>query len=460
MTVNQLESWVSLQIGLPRKTVLTRTALRRWQRDRLHETITLARRASPWYREHLRGSDPQPDEPVEAIIQSLPLMDAAAIREHGPEMICCSQSEIQRVVTLQSSGTSAAPKRLFFTAGDLEKTSGFFQHGMRLLASPPETVLILLPSQRPNDVGNLLVSALHEAGFSARTLWPAHDPELVASAVDGLKAGCLVGMPQHLLPLARRKDLAETVQPFVSSVLVCSDFAAPCVREAIADGLGCRVHQHYGSTESGLGGAVECSHAGGCHIRENDLLFEIIDPDTGQVLPDGSDGELVLSTLTRTGMPLLRYRTGDLARLTRRRCQCGSVLARLQNLQGRKDNCLRLPGGRMLTLAEMDQALLSLPEVLAYDAVLQEPDPEAQDIDSTGERPGRLAISLTGLPDAQARLRSAAAAALQTIPAIHRAVQGGGLSLDMAISESNPNRSHTVKRTLRDERSRPVNKGG
>jgi hypothetical protein len=159
-------------------------------------------------------------------------------------------------------------------------------------------------------------------------------------------------------------------------------------------------------------------------------------------------------------MPLLRYRTGDLARLTRRRCRCGSVLTRLQNLQGRKDNCLRLPGGLMLTLGEMDQALLSLPEVQAYDAVLQDPGPEVQDIDSAGQRPSLLAISLTGLPDAPAGLRSTAAAALQTIPAIHRAVQGGGLSLDMAISESNPNRSHTVKRTLRDERSRPVNKGG
>ena len=80
--------------------------------------------------------------------------------------------------------------------------------------------------------------------------------------------------------------------------------------------LQCEVYNHFGITEAGLGAAIDCPAHFGMHIRENDLLFEVIHPESGEVLPDGRCGELVLTTLTRKGMPLIRYRTGDYGKQT------------------------------------------------------------------------------------------------------------------------------------------------
>jgi phenylacetate-CoA ligase len=80
---------------------------------------------------------------------------------------------------------------------------------------------------------------------------------------------------------------------------------------------------------------VECAARQGYHWREADLYFEIVDPVTGQPLPDGEAGEIVFTTLTRQGMPLIRYRTGDISRFLPGPCACGAVLRRLATIQGR-----------------------------------------------------------------------------------------------------------------------------
>jgi phenylacetate-coenzyme A ligase PaaK-like adenylate-forming protein len=89
-------------------------------------------------------------------------------------------------------------------------------------------------------------------------------------------------------------------------------------------------------TEMGLGGAMACEERVGYHPREADLIFEIIDPQTGGPLPEGEVGEVVFTTLTRAAMPLIRYRTGDLSRWIPGNCPCGSVLKRLDRIADRK----------------------------------------------------------------------------------------------------------------------------
>ena len=180
MPVNQLESWISLQIEHPRKAILTRKALREWQKKKLLQTIFQAREHSPWYRKRLSGLVVPENGSLDHILNALPLTTTDDLRNHGQDMVCCSQADIQRVVTLQSSGTSGLPKRIFFTAADLELTKEFFQYGMPLVAGPGDAVLIMLPSERDFDVGTLLVDALNQAGFLAQIQWPAHDPQHVA----------------------------------------------------------------------------------------------------------------------------------------------------------------------------------------------------------------------------------------------------------------------------------------
>ena len=449
MTVNPLESWISLEIGLPRKTVLTRGDIEAWQRVRLQKIVEWSGTHSPFYKKRLKGLSMPADADMKSLLRRIPLTTAADLREKAPDMLCASQADIRRVVSLQSSGTSAPPKRLYFTDADLDKTRSFFKHGMRLVAAPDSRILVLLPGALENDAGTLLAAALNEGPYTARSLWPAHDPRVLAAAVEDFQAGCLIGLPQHILALARMQEPARRAAPYVKRVLLCSDYAAPCVRTAISETLDCPVHIHYGSTESGLGAAVSCSAHSGCHIRENDLLFEVVAPETGEKLPEGSDGELVFTTLTRTGMPLLRYRTGDFGRITTRRCGCGSILARLDHLAGRMDSRVALPGGGDLSLAELDQALLAISGIAAYEAELKDPEP------ADGEPAAGSVLSVTLVPGEsfEKKVTDAARAALDRIPAVKQALTRERLGIKLDTTQTIREMPHTYKRRVHDRRS-------
>src|SRR5262249_28781599 len=108
------------------------------------------------------------------------------------------------------------------------------------------------------------------------------------------------------------------------------------------------------------------------HLREADLYTEIIDPETGQPVADGIPGEVVFTTLTRQGMPLVRYRTGDRARMLPDPCPCGTLLKRLGRVQGRIEVDLRLRQGLSVTMAALDETLFPLAGVLDFTAELTE----------------------------------------------------------------------------------------
>ncbi len=117
------------------------------------------------------------------------------------------------------------------------------------------------------------------------------------------------------------------------------------MRQNIQNTLGIKAYDIYGLTEtSGPGVAFECSEQTGMHINEDHFLAEIIDPDTGEVLPEGSKGELVFTSLDKEAFPLLRYRTRDICVLSRKKCSCGRTLIRMAKPMGRTDDMLIIRG--------------------------------------------------------------------------------------------------------------------
>jgi phenylacetate-CoA ligase len=120
--------------------------------------------------------------------------------------------------------------------------------------------------------------------------------------------------------------------------------------------------------------AAECLQRDGLHVNEDHFLPEVVDPETGAPLPDGSDGELVLTTLTKSAMPLLRYRTGDIASLTREPCACGRTLARMSAVRGRRDDMLIVRGVNLYP-SQLEHVLLSQDGVAPhYQLVLERPE--------------------------------------------------------------------------------------
>ena len=117
------------------------------------------------------------------------------------------------------------------------------------------------------------------------------------------------------------------------------------MRRSIEESLGIKAYDIYGLTEtSGPGVSFECSEQTGMHINEDHFIPEIIDPDTGEVLPDGEVGELVFTSITKEAFPLLRYRTRDLCVLSRKKCSCGRTLIKMTKPMGRSDDMLIIRG--------------------------------------------------------------------------------------------------------------------
>ena len=117
------------------------------------------------------------------------------------------------------------------------------------------------------------------------------------------------------------------------------------MRQDIQNTLGIKAYDIYGLTElSGPGVSFECSEQKGMHINEDHFLAEIIDPDTGEVLPEGSEGELVFTALDKEAFPMVRYRTRDICVLSREKCSCGRTLIKMKKPKGRSDDMLIIRG--------------------------------------------------------------------------------------------------------------------
>lgn len=432
-----LEGWIGARIGLAAGARLTRSALEQYQLDRLHETLAYVREQSPFYRQQLTESG-TPASLEE--MATLPFTTPDQIREDDRRFLCVSAGEIERVVTLHSSGTTAPPKRLHFTAHDLELTVDFFHHGMGTMVRPGQRVLILMPGELPGSVGDLLAKGLQRLGVTGIIHGLVRDSEETLRRIVEEEINCLVGLPVQLLGLTRHPAARRLCRNRLTSILVSADYAPLAVKEALSTFWEVPVFDHYGMTEMGLGGAVECAGLCGYHPREADLYLEIVDPLSGEILPDGEPGEVVFTTLTRRGMPLVRYRTGDLARFLAEPCPCGSVLRRLERVRGRMGGVFSLASGGQLSITQLDEALFPLPFLLNYQAIL-------------GQRDCRevLSISIETGSGNSAGFTSQVQDALLALPAIAEAVAAGVLTLDTdGTGCSAP--SPTIKRAIIDTR--------
>lgn len=285
--------------------------------------------------------------------------------------MCVSQSEISRVVTLNSSGTAGSPKRLFFTREDLELTVDFFHHGMSTLVAPGDRVIVLLPAERPDSVGDLLSKGLQRLGAEAIPHGPVLDERRTLEVMFREKVSSLVGIPTQVLSLARcRGGAVDAAALSIKSALLSTDHVPDAIVRELEHTWGCRVFNHYGMTEMGYGGGVECDALAGYHLREADLYLEIIDPISGLPVTPGDEGEIVFTTLTGSGMPLIRYRTGDVSHFIPEPCPCGTVLRRMGRVKERLTGTVELAGGKKLTLAELDEVLFPIAGVLDFEVIM------------------------------------------------------------------------------------------
>ncbi len=435
MKITPLEAWISRHIGT-NGTGLSRERIETFRLAKLRETIGWAKAGSPFYREHLAGLAQKDLTDLEALTR-FPFTTAEDIRRQPLRFLCVSQSEVSRVVTLQTSGTTGEPKRVFFTIDDQERTIDFFHHGMSTLAGPGDRVLILLPGTLPGSVGDLLVKGLERLGAVGVPHGPVREAPRTLEVMEKERIDTRVGIPAQVLGLARLSG--GTAAP--RSVLLSADHVPDAVSTELRRIWGCEVFTHYGMTEMGFGGGVECEARNGYHLREADLYIEIVDPETGRSVSEGDPGEVVFTTLTRRGMPLIRYRTGDVSRFVPGPCPCGTVLKTLARVKSRLCSIAIAQGGR-LTMTDLDEAIFPVEGVLDFSASLE----SAPGID-------RLRIEAQATTPDSRQTIAAIQEALNVVPVIRSALQKGALALDVSLlPKGQSGKRNTAKRVLLDLR--------
>ncbi len=325
---------------------MPRGEIERLQLERLRRIVDYCRDNVPFYRERLDAAGVTGDR-IKCLsdVQYIPLTTKADIRDNYPYgLFAVPMKKIVRIHA--SSGTTGKPTVVGYTRGDVDRWSDCVA---RLAAAVGVT---------DDDVAQISFGY----GLFTGALGLHYGLEKLGCAVIPVSSGntekqvmllrdfgttVLISTPSYAMymsEVARSEGISPEELPLRIG-LFGSEGCTDELRDKIEAGFGLFSTDNYGMSElMGPGVAGECEHRCGLHFAEDHFLPEIIDPATGKVLPEGESGELVVTTLTKEGIPLLRYRTRDITQITREVCACGRTHARMAKVRGRSDDMLKIRG--------------------------------------------------------------------------------------------------------------------
>ena len=287
-------------------------------------------------------------------LSSLPFTTADDLRDHCPQLFLGSLSEVEKVITERTSGTTGTAKRIYYTKEDLEHTVAFFAAGIGEMASPGETVMIGMPYSGPDSLADLIARGVRGCGAVPLQQRPGSLSEQCCQYHE-VQPVCAIDLPVPLLAKARYYEYLYGRGTFpLRAALLSADSCSAAVEKALKEEFGLVLFPHYGTREMCFGGAITCQAHQGMHLREHQLIAEITD-ESGSPVPDGEWGELVITTIDMNVLPLIRFRTGDRARFLKGQCSCGSVTKRLDRVRriGRDAEMLELLENRFFGLRQV-----------------------------------------------------------------------------------------------------------
>ena len=330
----------------PAQERMSRDELSALQLDRLRTTLRSAWNHVPWQRARMEAAGLRPDDLRDlADLQRLPFTVKTDLRDNYPfGLFTRPVSALARIHA--SSGTTGKPTVVGYTTGDLDRWADLMARSLHCAGARAGDLV-------HNAYGyGLFTGGLGAHDGATRLGCPVvpvsgGGTERQISLIMDFHPRVLCATPSYALAMA---EVAEQMGVDLrGSGLAVGMFGAEpwsaAMREEIESRIGLRAVDVYGLSEiMGPGVACECECRAGLHGWEDHFLFEVIDRDTGKPLPDGEAGELVITTLTKEALPMLRYRTRDITRVTRERCDCGRTHVRILRVTGRSDDMLIIRG--------------------------------------------------------------------------------------------------------------------
>lgn len=341
---------------------LSRGELRKLQLERLKKTVRIAS-YSPYYKEVFRQCHIT-DDAIKSVddIQKLPFTTKADMRAHYPFGLVAGDMRNDGVRIHSSSGTTGNPTVIVHSQHDLDSWANLVARCLYMVGVRKTDVF-------QNSSGYGMFTGGLGFQYGAERLGCLTVPAAAGNSkrqikfINDFKTTVLHAIPSYAIRLAEVMQ-EEGINPSETSLRTLVIGAEPHTdeqRKKIERMLGVKAYNSFGMTEmNGPGVAFECQEQNGMHFWEDCYLVEIIDPETGEHVPDGEVGELVLTTLDREMMPLIRYRTRDLTRILPGECPCGRTHLRIDRIKGRSDDMFIIKGVNIFPM-QVEKILVQFP---------------------------------------------------------------------------------------------------
>lgn len=319
--------------------------IRELQDERLVKQVKHVWDNVAYYRKKMEEKGVTPDD-IKGIddLHKLPFLSKADLRDAYPYGLLAAP--LKDCVRIQStSGTTGRRVVAFYTQHDIDLWEDCCARAIVAAGGTNEDVVQIAYGYGLFTGGAGLHGGSHKVGSLTLPMSSGNTDRQLQFMTD-LQSTILCCTPSYAAYLAEsihERGLRDKIK--LKAGIFGAEAWSEKMRQEIQNQLGIKAYDIYGLTEiSGPGVAFECSDQTGMHINEDHFIAEIIDPDTGEVLPDGTQGELVFTSITKEAFPLLRYRTRDICVLTREKCSCGRTLVKMCKPMGRSDDMLIVKG--------------------------------------------------------------------------------------------------------------------
>ena len=330
----------------PEIETASREQITAWQNERLVKQVKHVWDNVPYYRKKMEAAGVTPED-IKSIedLHKLPFVTKADLREAYPYGLLAEP--LKNCVRIQStSGTTGKRVVAFYTQHDIDLWEDCCARAITAAGGTDEDVCQVSYGYGLFTGGPGLNGGSHKVGCLTIPTSSGNTERQIMFIRD-LNATILCCTPSYAAYLGesmKEMGLSPEEIPLKAGIFGAEAWSEE-MRQDIQKTLGIKAYDIYGLTElSGPGVSFECSAQTGMHINEDHFIAEVIDPDTGEVLPDGTYGELVFTSITKEAFPLLRYRTRDIVKLSHEKCPCGRTHVKMSKPRGRSDDMLIIRG--------------------------------------------------------------------------------------------------------------------
>lgn len=323
--------------------------------------IDALKKADNFYGKKLKAAGVSRVESAEEF-EKLPFSEKADLRDAYPlGLMTAPEEEIVRIHS--SSGTTGKPVIIPYTAKDVDDWAVMFKRCYEIAGITNKDRIQITPGYGLWTAGIGFQNGAEKLGAMVIPMGPGNTDKQLQMMQD-MESTVLCSTSSYALLLSEeieKRGIKDKIH--LKKGVIGSERWSDKMRKTISEGLGISLYDIYGLTEIyGPGIGISCDENNGMHCFDDYLYIEIIDPVTGENLPDGEWGEVVITTLVKEGAPLIRYRTHDLSRIIPGACPCGCPYPRLDTIMGRTDDMMKIKGVNVFP-SQIEEVLQKFPEV-------------------------------------------------------------------------------------------------